>query len=74
MMRIFYAFLVLLQLFLALLCRNQNQVTYLMYLWSDQVSNNKYTGHRNALSGARSNYRETKSEIANSEYALLLER
>ena len=73
-MKIFYAFFVLFQLLLALLRRDRNQVAYLMYIWSSQVVNGKPISRSNDVAGASSKYRETKSEIANGEHPLLVER
>ena len=73
-MKFFYALLVLLQLLLALFRRDKNRVAYLMYLWSNQVVSSKPSGSSNNLSRPNSNYKETKSEMTNSEYSLLTER
>lgn len=73
-MKIFYVFLVLFQLSLAMLRRDRNQVAYLMYIWSDQVVTSKPTNRSNDVSKASSDYKETRSENTNNEYPLLMER
>jgi hypothetical protein len=74
-MNLFYRLLILVQLLLAFLSRDQNQIAYLRYLWSSYFSEHEASlGNPNENSISASNYKETKSDVTNYEYSLFLER
>jgi hypothetical protein len=74
-MKIFYAFFLMLQLFLASLARDKNRFAYLRYLWTSHIMGAvALSGSAHENSGADFNCRETKPEGTNSEYTLLLEQ
>ena len=73
-MKLYYAILLLVQLFLALLSNDKNKTAYLLYLWKSFFRHETQTGTHHINSKKISKYKETKAEADSNEYSLLLER
>jgi hypothetical protein len=77
-MKFFYALMILIQLTMAFLSRNENKTAYLLYLWNNLSGSKAQVGRRHIKSARvskyRAKYRKTKSNASDIEYSLFLKR
>jgi hypothetical protein len=73
-MKLYYGILLIIQLLLAFLSGDKHKTAYLLYLWKSLSGYGTQTGTHRKNSTKLAKYKETKSEVDNNEYSLLLER
>jgi hypothetical protein len=73
-MKFFYAISILVQLLLAVLSRNRNKISYMLYLWKSLFDHAIFSAHNNTNSDSTSYPEKSKSEIVGDRYSFLLER
>ena len=73
-MKFFYAIMILAQLAMAILFRNENKTAYLLYLWNNLSGHEVQAGRHHTKSMRASKINETKSHTGDNEYSFFLER